>query len=225
MQMTFSLDKIIPAEVKDDSFSKTLTFLAKNANIRSILEIGASSGEGSTEALTRGIVENAHKPSLYSVEVSRTRFGALKDRYAHVPQVQPFNVSSVRLEDFASESAVTAFYQSRHSALNNYPLDTVLGWLREDMSYVADNAIPQDGINLIKAQTGINTFDFVLIDGSEFTGEAELALVYGAPIIALDDTNGFKNMINHEKLLADKNYEICIMDKFCRNGFSVFMRR
>ncbi|MDR3436955.1 hypothetical protein [Telmatospirillum sp.] len=223
--MTSSLDRIIPAEVKDDSFASALYFLAKNANIKTILEIGASSGEGSTEALTRGIVENANKPSLYSIEVSKTRFGALKDRYAHIPQVQPFNVSSVRLEDFPTESAVAAFYQSRHSSLNRHPLDTILGWLREDMSYVAVNAVPQDGINLIRAQTGISIFDFVLIDGSEFTGEADLGLVYGAPIIALDDINAFKNMQNHERLLADKNYEICIMDKFCRNGFSVFLRR
>ncbi|MBW2169777.1 MAG: tetratricopeptide repeat protein, partial [Deltaproteobacteria bacterium] len=64
----------------------------------------------------------------------------------------------------------------------------------------------------------------VLIDGSEFTGKAELDEVYGAKIIMLDDINGYKNYHNYQRLVADKTYELIAENWQVRNGYAAFRR-
>jgi hypothetical protein len=164
-----------------------LFFLARNTKIATILEIGDSSGEGSTEALASGIAENPENPTLFTLEVSRARFKRLAARYHKRVNVKPYNFSSVSLGDFPNEARVREFYRSRRTALNSYPEETLIRRLKQDISYLCESQIPLDGIARIKAEHGISVFDFVLIDGSEFTGHRELELVYGANIIALDD--------------------------------------
>jgi hypothetical protein len=223
--MGSALDNIIPPEIKNDDFYGALFFLARHAPIKTILEIGASSGAGSTEALAAGVLQNGNKPTLFAIEVSKTRFKELAARYAGRPDVKPYNVSSVGFADFPAEAAMREFYRSRPTALNAYPEETVIGWLRQDITYLTENQIPLDGISRIKAENNIEIFDLVLIDGSEFTGRRELDLVYGAEIIALDDIMTFKNIENHYRLINDRSYEICVMNRFLRNGYSIFMRR
>jgi hypothetical protein len=220
--MVSSLDIIIPPEIKNDDFFAALRFIARNAKIKTILEIGASSGEGSTEALAGGIVENREKPTLFTLEASKARFKMLATRYQERVNVKPYNFSSVGLGDFPNEAVVREFYRSRRTTLNANPEETVVNWLTQDIAYLCDNQIPLDGIARIKAEHGIRVFDFVLIDGSEFTGHRELELVYGANIIALDDIMAFKNFDNHYRLLNDASYEICLMNRFLRNGYSIF---
>ncbi|MHC5832091.1 MAG: hypothetical protein ACYT04_92970, partial [Nostoc sp.] len=93
-----------------------------------------------------------------------------------------------------------------YTNLNLYPLERVLGWLRQDIEYVNKSGVSDNGIQKIKKENNIDCFDLVLIDGSEFTGEAELDEVYGANLICLDDITTFKNYRNHQRLLADQNY-------------------
>jgi len=198
--MAFDYDNYMPPEIKNDSFYSILIDIARRFPLRTILEIGASSGEGSTEALVHGLAENPGKPTLFCIEVSRARYERLAQRYAGNPQVKPYNASSVNLKDFPSEAQVIEFYQMQPYNLNmgetnigNWPLELVLTWLRNDIKYLTEHNIQQDGISLIKRKHSISQFDMVLIDGSEFTGSAELLQVYGAPIIAMDDINTCKN--------------------------------
>ncbi len=60
------LENIIPPEIKNDAFYHTIYRLAKTEAISTILEIGSSSGEGSTEAFVLGAGENSHRQP-YSV--------------------------------------------------------------------------------------------------------------------------------------------------------------
>ncbi len=100
----------------------------------------------------------------------------------------------------------------------------MLGWLQQDIDYLTDHALSCLGIAQIKEQHGIDTFDAVLIDGSEFTGSAELDEVYGARFILLDDTETFKNWENTRRLEADPRYRLVRRDSSTRNGFAVFER-
>src|SRR3990167_6712350 len=75
------LDNIIPPEIKNDSFYYAIYRLAKTEAISTILEIGSSSGDGSTEAFVLGLTENSFKPTLFCMEISMPRFTALKKRY------------------------------------------------------------------------------------------------------------------------------------------------
>jgi predicted O-methyltransferase YrrM len=55
--------------------------IARQEDIKSILEIGSSSGERSTEAFVMGLRENPNQATLFSMEISKNRFIELQNRY------------------------------------------------------------------------------------------------------------------------------------------------
>lgn len=219
------INRLIPAEIKNDQFYAAIQRIARQENIETVLEIGSSSGEGSTEAFVTGLRQNPRQPKLFCIEISKTRFAELQKRYAKDNFVKCYNVSSVSLDKFPDEKEVREFYDSIQSNLNYYPIEEVLSWLRQDIEYVKKSGVPTDGITRIKAENNIEGFDVVLIDGSEFTGSAELEEVYGAKFILLDDIKTFKNYKNYHRLLSDRNYALLEQNLYVRNGYAIFKRR
>ena len=218
------LDNIIPPEIKNDRFYDAIIRFAEQETVRTVLEIGSSAGNGSTEAFVKGLKRNTKNPSLYCMEISRPRFAELLKRYASEGFVKCYNLSSVALDKFPTEDDIKEFYINTHTTLNNYPLAKILNWYRQDKEYIKNNGIFGDGIRFIKNENDIDTFDMVLIDGSEFTGEAELDEIYGARLILLDDINAFKNFNNYNRLLHDSNYVLVEEDRSVRNGYAIFKK-
>ncbi|MBD2360726.1 FkbM family methyltransferase [Anabaena minutissima FACHB-250] len=218
------LDRLIPPEIKNDEFYAAIQSIAREEDIKTVLEIGSSSGEGSTEAFVTGMRHNPNKPILFCMEVSKTRFTELNKKYENEDFVRVYNISSVPIESFPSEREVIDFYNNINNNLKLYPLEQVLYWLKQDIEYVNNSGFSGNGIQKIKFENSIDFFDLVLIDGSEFTGSAELDEVYGAKIICLDDINTFKNYKNHHNLILDKNYELIVQNNHIRNGYSIFKR-
>ena len=221
---TSDLDRIILPKIKDDAFYSAIYNLARSESIQTILEIGSSSGDGSTEAFVLGINENETKPKLFCMELSKPRFYALQERYKDNSSVICYNVSSVPLNCFPSEFEVLTFMNTTKTTLRGFTDDEVTGWLRQDIEYVASANVPTNGIELIKQNHETSYFDVVLIDGSEFTGQAEFQHVYGAKFILLDDIRAFKNYNNYMLLLNDPLYELVEEDPFLRNGYAVFRK-
>lgn len=219
------LNYLIPPEIKNDAFYNVIYRLAQDASISTILEIGSSSGDGSTEAFVTAIEKNLNRPTLFCMEISKPRFEALQKRYGHTSHVRCYNVSSVPLEVFPLEQELITFMQTTPTNLNMYGITTVLGWLRQDIEYVQSSNVPQNGVEIIKKENSIEHFDMVLIDGSEFTGMAEFKLIYGARYILLDDINAFKNYANYQQLLSDPAYELLEKNKTLRNGYAVFKKK
>jgi hypothetical protein len=218
---------IIGPEIKNDDFYNLLVGIISGGNgIKTILEIGASSGDGSTEALMIGKNRSNNKDiQLFSIEVCTERFDRLKERYAEDPNFFPYNVSSVPLSSFPDFNEVAHFMTHyKTSSLAPWPIQTVKEWYDKDKEYIATNNIYQNGIELIKQKHSIQHFDCVLIDGSEFTGKPELDLVYGAKFILLDDIRAYKNWCNHNRLRADPMYNLLLENNLVRNGFSLFVR-
>ena len=219
------LDRLISPEIKNDAFYSAIYHLARTESIATILEIGSSSGEGSTEAFIKGISENPNHPKLFCIEVSKTRFKALQGRYASNKSVVCYNVSSVPLEAFPQEEEVLSFMKTFNTSLRDFGHAEVIRWLRQDIDYVKNSDVLQNGIEFIKSEQGIEHFDMVLIDGSEFTGKAEFQLIYGAKFILLDDIRAFKNFQNYVSLLRDHNYELIEEQLFLRNGYAIFKKK
>jgi len=222
--MDSELNYLIPPEIKNDAFYTAIQKICREEDIETVLEIGSSSGGGSTEAFVTGLRENSNHPKLFCMEVSKTRFAELEKRYEKDDFVKCYNVSSISLEKFPKKSEVIDFYHNTRNNLRLYPLEQVLGWLEQDKEYVKNSAVASDGIQIIKQENNIELFDLVLIDGSEFTGNAELDEVYGAKYILLDDITTFKNYHSHYKLLADNNYILIAENKNIRNGYSIFKK-
>jgi hypothetical protein len=218
------LDQLIPAEIAGDSFSAIIEEIASTAGVHEILEIGSSAGEGSTAAWVRGALRNQVRPRLHCIEVSAKRHAALVRRWGAKEFVHCHHASSIPIERFPSAAEVERFYKDVPSRLRDFALATVLAWLQQDIDYLRDHGLSTPGIAQIKARYAIETFDAVLIDGSEFAGRAELAEVYGARFLLLDDTETFKNWENSRRLQADASYRIVCADPETRNGFAVFER-
>ncbi|MBD2096298.1 FkbM family methyltransferase [Trichocoleus sp. FACHB-591] len=226
MMLNSELDRLIPPEVKDDDFYEAIQNLAKEASIKTVLEIGSSSGGGSTEAFVKGLRHNPSHPILFCIEISKPRFLELQSAYSSEGFVKCYNASSVPAESFPSASEVVDFYTTIKTNLNLYPnvIDQVLLWLNQDLEYVKKFGIEQRGIKKIKKENNIDFFDLVLIDGSDFTGEAELQEVYGAKFILLDDVKAFKNFNNYKKLILDEKYTLISQNLKLRNGYAIFKR-
>ncbi|MBC6435559.1 hypothetical protein FM036_39695 [Nostoc sp. HG1] len=130
------LNRLIPPEIKNDEFYAAIQKIAKEEDIKTVLEIGSSSGEGSTEAFVTGLRENPNKPTLFCMEVSKNRFAELKNNYKNESFVKCYNISSISVKSLHDEKEIIDFYHSNHTNLNLYPLERVLGWLRQDIEYV-----------------------------------------------------------------------------------------
>jgi hypothetical protein len=214
----------IPPEIVDDEFYEVMVSLGRTAEVDTVLEIGSSTGEGSTRALVQGLKDNPRHPRLFCMELSRPRFEQLVARYGGDPLIRCYNVTSVPLDRFPTEAQVIDFYQTQESRLNRVPLSEVLRWLRQDVRYVGRLGAGQNGIRMIKEENGVENFGIVLIDGSEFTGPAELDEVYGAEYILLDDIGTYKNLANFERLRHDSAYRLAAANSELRNGYAVFER-
>ncbi len=218
------LDALIKPEIRDDAFHAAIRRVASTEGLSHLLEIGSSAGGGSTEAFVAGILLNPRRPTLHCMEISAPRFEALVQRYAGHDFVRCYRVSSVPLESFPSAAEVEAFYRNEKSKLGMFSLRQVLGWRDQDMKYLEEHGIAGNGIAMIKQANGIECFDAVLIDGSEFTGAAELREVYGARFILLDDICTYKNYANYHGLLRDERYRLVEASEAVRNGYAVFAR-
>jgi hypothetical protein len=160
------LNRVIAPEIKADAFYDIIKRLAATETLETVLEIGSSSGGGSTEAFVAGLSQNLGSPKLFCIEISKPRFQQLQETYKSYNFVHCYNLSTVRADQFPTPEAVTAFYKEVPSNLRKFPLPSVLDWLHQDIRYVRDSGVEAGAIDKIKANHGVETFDMVLIDGS-----------------------------------------------------------
>ena len=220
------MENLIQPEILNDEFHSALKHYASRSDLYTFLEIGSSSGGGSTDAFVSSITQrqDGSEVSLFCMEVSRTRFKALANHYSTEDFVRCYNISSIEANEMPSNAEVINFYNSTKSALNNYSIKTILGWLSQDIEYIRRSGSDVNGIQFIKKANHIQNFDMVLIDGSEFSGERELRNTIGAKIIALDDVNSFKCWNAYQILLHTTNYKLKEHNFLLRNGYALFER-
>lgn len=221
-----SLDQLIEPEITVGSeLGLFLESLAARPDVHSILEIGSSSGDGSTQCFVNGMEKNPSHPFLVCIELSHRRYDALCQRYADNAGVNCLQGCTVPPETWMTDDEVSRFYLTHKTNLNQYPLEQVLGWKTKDLKYLK---MPQmfDGFNVLKQAKQIlapeTHFDLVLIDGSAFTASAELDEVIGAKILCLDDVQDCKNNHNYHRLKSDPRYRLVRENPNLRNGYAVF---
>ena len=220
------LDVIIGPEV--NSYTQTyhvmLEYL-KRVPVKTVIEIGASSGGGTTEALINGILMGPTKGEgvkMASIEVSRARFKNLQERYLGVPFFTPYNTSSLPLSRFPTHEQLIQFCKDTGVFGNTY--DGVIGWLDQDVKYVIDNNFDENGIQKIKDDFGVTKFDLACIDASEFLGNEEFKELPDCDAYILDDINVHKNWHSHRELLKNPDYVLLFEEKI-RNGSSLFCKK
>ncbi|WP_419912368.1 hypothetical protein [Hoeflea sp.] len=225
------LNELIPPEIRGNAFYNDLHKIACRTDIRTFLEIGSSSGEGSTHALVSGLRKrpDTDELRLFCLEISKQRADALQAHYQEDGFVRCYNMSSIPAAAFPTDPELEHFYCNVRYPLKPRKAADKLSMARNDMrtdlEYLVASGADGHGIRAIKAENGIRDFDFALIDGSEFAGERELWEVMGAKIIALDDIMTFKCWNAHRILKAHSGYRLTSMSRRVRNGYSIFERR
>jgi len=217
---------IIPAEIKNDElFSRIIdTIMLFNFEIKTVLEVGASSGDGSTEALVLAM-EQLEEKTLYTIEADQARFELLSKRYVDKDWVKPINKSSIHLSQYPTKGQVEDFYNTTLTQLNQYPLEFVLSWYDtevEKIKYLNDKV---GAIDQITFDNNIDRFDLVLLDGSPFTGYQEYEKIVGAKIIILDDIIDIKHHYTQLALRDNKEYECIFCNATLRNGYAIWAKR
>jgi hypothetical protein len=175
------------------------------------VEIGGGTGDGSTQCIKT--------ERLWSFEVHPERVGRHGMNLSMRPGGTPMHCLSSNPQLWMSEKAIANFYNTTKTNLNAYPMDMVLGWLKDDLA-VASNY-------KWKPTSPIFDIDFLLLDGGAFSGWADfiqwMPLVRRHGIIALDDTNDIKNHSNYE-WLKSWEYELIWENKGWRNGCAIFRK-
>lgn len=224
-QTESALDRLIPPEIAGDRLYEWIVRIAATPGVRHILEIGSSSGAGSTAAFVSGALRNPHTPVIHCLEISMPRFDALVERYREHRFVHCYNLSSVPLEMFPDAADIDDFRSRTWTRFRFIPRATVLQWLDQDIEYIRQHDLSGHGIRHVRELHGIEWFDAVLIDGSEFSGPADLNEVHGARFVLLDDIRTYKNGDNYRRLLRDASYHLIASSRWLRNGFAIFERR
>jgi len=208
--------------VKTDPLGVILTSLVREYKPKNILEIGSSDGSGSSTIFAEAI--KGSDSELFCIEIMDDRFLELKRRMSLYPNVKCYQVSSVGLDGVVDADYIRSFRDIHRGKLNIwkfYKMELVMSWYKEVTDQIPLTEI-QEGIDFIKWDNKIDLFDMVFIDGSPFTGMAELDLVYGAKVIIMDDTMDIKCYDPMMRLLNDPNYELLSRNDNYRNGFVVF---
>lgn len=224
-----TLNDIIPPEIFQDELYNQIAHIVYETNATTIIEIGSSSGLGSTQAVASGIKAAGleEKARVFCIEASKIRYAELAKNHKKNPFIIPYNYCSVGLDDYLDEGMIESFYKDVKTNLNNYSLEEVLRWKREEIEYIKANRIPFHGIEAIRNHNDIKSFDLAILDGSAFTGNADcMKLIYLAEWIVLDDVSGIKNYFADNILDGDNHsYELICRNLNLRNGYSIFRRK
>jgi hypothetical protein len=194
----------------NDSFGKALAKYSEGLDVG--LEIGGGTGDGSTQCI--------RTKRLFSIENHPDRIGRHSMNLSARGGVS-INGTATLQKLWMNQLDVAEFYGTNKTTLNQYPLDQVLGWYHECVEFAQPYST--NAIEDIHFEHNVD-FNFVLIDGSPFSGEAELRCVRPflaeKAIIALDDVNDIKNLANYNKL---KGFgKLLWEDWSVRNGAAIF---
>jgi len=193
-----------------DSFGKALAKYSEGLDVG--LEIGGGTGDGSTQCI--------RTKRLFSIENHPDRIGRHSMNLSARGGVSVKGTATLP-KLWMNQLDVAEFYGTNKTNLNQYPLDQILGWYHECIEFAQPYST--NAIEDIHFEHNVD-FNFVLIDGSPFSGEAELRCVRPflaeKAIIALDDVNDIKNLANYNKL---KGFgKLLWEDWSVRNGAAIF---
>lgn len=221
-------DVIIDPEVRADSLARFLYQAARQIRRGAVLEIGSSDGRGSTAQLVQGLIDAVNLPEetpnvrLACLELDRVRYAALVQRYAHLPWVHPYRGLATSLDDQLTEAQVGAFYRQISTNLNRYPLAEVLRWRTEERAYAVATEAPEEQLAAAAVDLDVDRWALAFLDGSPFSGQAELADTLPAALVVLDDVLDIKNYANYQALLTSPDWQLVDRDLTLRNGWAAF---
>ena len=191
---------------------------------KTILDLGAASGLGSTTVLAEAVAEHNLSSRIYAVESAANTFEHLKINVARFACVTPLHGSVVNADALSTWEETLADVCSRHNhVLEHITAEELRHWYDHTKSETETLWRRQGGI---LKEIPVQIFDVVVIDADLFFArEALSAVIDRTNILVLDDVAEHKNAGTHEYLSANPDWEIVDMDLNDRHGWSIFRRR
>lgn len=183
----------------DSLAGQTIRDVAALKEIKTIVEIGAWNGLGSTACVLEGLKDKKDF-NFISLESNRKMY----DMAVQNNQGKPVDLIYGRIinkEDL--------FVDGLQGPENE--------WVAQD---IEDYKITPNVIDELPDQ-----IDFLILDGGEFSTRAEFLLLKDrSRCIFLDDTRMRKNLLNRQDLYQDKSVSVLHDYPFDRNGWALFRR-
>jgi hypothetical protein len=182
-----------------------IKFLTENPNVSTILEIGTWNGLGSTKCFIEGL-KNKKNFSFYSLEACTDKHLFAKELYSSIPNVYILNE--------------VIFNEVPYDICNVFPElqsdPNLKEWFTIDYNNIKDKPIFNYHDKI---------FDFVLLDGGEFTTYYEFLILQNRiKILMLDDTKCLKSKKICEMIKNSSNWNV-IEENNERNGFLVAINK
>ena len=208
---------------KADAFGAAIARIVGEREYRFNLELGSWDGTGSTMCFVDGMIGMFGKKLLQCVEIDRDRFKTLELNTAPFPWVKAYNVSTIGKKDFLPKS-FDEIWNSPHNnnrlGRQEFPRDLVETWYNADLPRLG-------GEGFLTSADVLPFYDAVLIDGSEFTGYSEFALLRDkTKCFFLDDVfHAYKCAQIYNELSVHPAWRLLEEGKDLRNGYAIFERR
>jgi len=210
--------------IGNDIFARKIIEASSFDFIHVAVDIGAHTGESSTHCIFQGLEQKQIK-KLYALEPQKEPFKKLCENYKNYSWVIPVNKMTGKFCDYNTPEEIKIFYDNHFGSLNRMPFNNVMNIVNEEIGYLKQEKVEEDGIDwIIKDNKGLP--DLIMLDASSFTHtyEIEFPKYYGTKVIILDDTRCMKNMLIRTHLLNDKTYN-CFFDNInYRYGVSIFIK-
>jgi hypothetical protein len=179
----------------DCEFGKLLRQYASNPAIKSICEVGAWDGQGTTYCIMDGIVKNNNSAVLYSYE-SNIEFYNKSVAFWKDRSLQPKLIYGTLHRSIMSKDDV-----KEHPIFN----DPIYSGVREFFDLFYDNDVKN--MNTCEIVTNVlpDKLDMIVLDGGEWTSFHDYNVLKdkNPTVIALDDTNVIKNYYLKQHLISN----------------------
>lgn len=194
---------------KNDPFGRAIAQYSKGLALG--VEIGGGTGDGSTQCFKT--------KELFSFEIHPDRIGRHQFNLDSRQGGLAIHALSSHPMKWMSEDEVTDFYYNTSTKLNQYSLEEIIGWHKEDFRTAAQYSYGQHNLNA--------KIDFLLLDGGAFSGKADFEVwfpkVREGGFVALDDINDIKNKYNYD-WLKDSGHDCLWEEGEWRNGCAIFRK-
>lgn len=218
-----------PEIVKGDELYHDIYFTIRKNRPKTILEIGSANGKGSTQAIIEALNDGGllNKTKVYCIESSPERYQELLGATRNYPLFNAINASSVPVNKYMKECDVKLFMDQKRFKFNihdNYSLETVLTWRKDEIDSILTWGIPQNGIAQAINLNNSQFFSMVIIDGSAFTANEEIRYLLGAGTIIMDDVLDIKSITSFFEIniIYSFTYHVVIKNHNYRNGYAIF---
>ncbi|MGE3728174.1 MAG: glycosyltransferase [Candidatus Sericytochromatia bacterium] len=218
-----ALERLVPQE----PLYRSLFQLVFAEALKHILYIGVNGDLQLVQTLVQARKLRADKPFLSLIESDLSRSQQLMQALGAEPRLRILLGYSQRQAFYPDLALLTQFFRSQKSAWHQFPLDYWLDKAQTELQDFASRPQAQTGLlkDLAQREPVQPAPDMVILDGSEFTSEADLAVFPEAKLLILTGVSSYRNFANFQRLVADPRYYLMYQHGQQRMGFAIFKRK